>query len=64
MTLKRRASKLKNKYKKDDCKYIILVGSENGSTMLFAYALHQQLLKVGETAYITELNRFPVSASL
>jgi len=58
MTLKRRASKLKNKYKKDDCKYIILAGSENGSSMLFANVLHQQLLKVGETAYITELNNY------
>lgn len=58
MTLKRRASKLKNKHKKDDCKYVILVGSENGSTLSFANALHQQLLKIGETSHITELNTY------
>ncbi|SFZ90468.1 sulfite reductase (NADPH) flavoprotein alpha-component [Flaviramulus basaltis] len=58
MTLKRRASKLKNKYKKDDAKYIILVGSENGSTLPFANAFHQQLLKAGETSYISELNNY------
>lgn len=58
MTLKRRASKLKNKYKKSECKYVILVGSENGSTASFANELHKQLLKAGETSYITELNNY------
>ena len=60
MTLKRRASKLKNKYKKEDAKYIILVGSENGSTLQFANVLHNQLLKTGETSYIAELNDYSV----
>ena len=60
MTLKRRASKLKNNYEKDDAEYIILVGSENGSTLPFANALHNQLLKVGESSYISELNNFSV----
>ncbi|MFD0990301.1 PepSY domain-containing protein [Mariniflexile jejuense] len=60
MTLKRRASKLKNKYKKDACKYIILVGSENGSTLSFANALHRQLLNIGETSHITELNKYAI----
>ena len=58
MTLKRRKSKLKNKYKKDACKYVILVGSENGSTLPFANQLQEQLLKVGETVYIAELNKY------
>lgn len=58
MTLKRRKAKLKNKYKKDACKYVILVGSENGSTLPFANQLQQQLLKAGETVYITELNNY------
>lgn len=55
---KRRASKLKNTFKKDDCKYVVLVGSENGSTMAFAKAFYNQLLKAGETAYITQLNNY------
>ncbi|MUU79415.1 PepSY domain-containing protein [Winogradskyella endarachnes] len=58
MTLKRRQSKLKNKFKKDACKYVILVGSENGGTLPFANQLQQQLLKAGETVYITELNNY------
>tara|TARA_R110002049_G_scaffold154161_1_gene318620 strand:+ start:11307 stop:13490 length:2184 start_codon:yes stop_codon:yes gene_type:complete len=58
MTLKRRQSKLKNKYNKDASKYVILVGSENGSTLPFAIQLQQQLLKAGETVYITELNNY------
>ncbi|WP_299249153.1 PepSY domain-containing protein [uncultured Lacinutrix sp.] len=58
MTLKRRKSKLKNKYKKDACKYVILIGSENGNTMPFANQLQQQLIKAGEIAYIAELNNY------
>ncbi|MGV8812725.1 MAG: PepSY domain-containing protein [Gelidibacter sp.] len=58
MTLKRRAAKLKNKCKKSDSKYVILVGSENGGTLLFANALQQQLIAVGETVYIAELNTY------
>lgn len=56
MTFKRRRSQLKNKFKKDDCKYVILVGSENGSTLHFANMLHKQLLQIGESSYIAELN--------
>lgn len=36
MTLKRRAVKLKNKSKRNDATYVILVGSENGGTLAFA----------------------------
>jgi sulfite reductase (NADPH) flavoprotein alpha-component len=58
MTLKRRKTKLKNKYEKDASKYVILVGSENGSTLPFAIQLQQQLLRAEETVYITELNNY------
>lgn len=58
MTLKRRAAKLKNKFKRNDSQYVILVGSENGGTLLFANALQQQLIAVGETVHIAELNNY------
>tara|TARA_R110002073_G_scaffold336208_1_gene530962 strand:- start:103624 stop:105819 length:2196 start_codon:yes stop_codon:yes gene_type:complete len=58
MTLKRRASTLKNKFKKAACSYVILVGSENGSTLKFANALYYQLLKAGKKVYITEANKY------
>lgn len=58
MTLKRRESRIKNKYKKDQCKYVILVGSETGSTIKFAALFQQQLLAAGEKAYLAELNHY------
>jgi sulfite reductase (NADPH) flavoprotein alpha-component len=60
ITLKRRANRTKNKYKADDCKFIILVGSENGSTFGFAQAIHQSLIKQGEKSFLTELNNYKV----
>jgi len=58
MTLKRRANRVKNKYKADDCKFIILVGSENGNTFLFAKVIYRQLLSAGEKCFIAELNSY------
>ena len=58
MTLKRRKSKLKNKFKKNTSRFVILVGSENGGTLPFANAFQEQLIAVGETVHITELNNY------
>lgn len=58
MTLKRRASRIKNKYKAEESKFILLVGSENGSSLLFANAIQKQLLAHGEKAFLTELNNY------
>lgn len=58
ITLKRRANRSKNKYKADECEYITLVGSENGSTFGYATAVHKQLLGQGKRSYITELNSY------
>jgi len=64
ITLKRRANRVKNKFKADESEFIILVGSENGSTFYFASAIHQQLISSGKIAYLAELNNyttFPVA---
>jgi sulfite reductase (NADPH) flavoprotein alpha-component len=58
MTLKRRSSRIKNKYKAEESKFILLVGSENGSSLMFANAIHKQLLAHGEKAHLTELNNY------
>ncbi|UZR99642.1 PepSY domain-containing protein [Chondrinema litorale] len=58
LTLKRKQSSIKNTLNKDDCDYIILVGSETGYTIPFAVELQQQLLKAGKKVYLTELNRY------
>jgi len=58
MTFKRRANRMKNKFTASNSEFIILVGSENGNTFRFANAVLRQLVAVGKTAYITELNSF------
>lgn len=58
MTLKRRFNKIKNKHKAADSKYVLLVGSENGSTLGFANAIHKQLLANKEASYISEINTY------
>jgi len=58
ITWKRISGRSKNKYKADDSEFIILVGSENGSTYRFADAVHQQLLKAGKKSFVTELNNY------
>lgn len=60
MTLSRRKGRIKNVYKKDNSEYVILIGSENGSTRLFAKMLHEGLLNAGKTSYISELNSYTV----
>jgi sulfite reductase (NADPH) flavoprotein alpha-component len=67
ITLKRRASRTKNRFTAEESKFVILVGSENGSTFRFAKAIHNQLLKAGEKSFITEMNHygaFPKAAHL
>jgi len=58
MTLKRRGNRVTNNYTADESRFVILVGSENGSTFRFARSVHEQLLKQGEKAYLTELNNY------
>ena len=60
MTLKRRSSRIKNKYKSEESKFILLVGSENGSSLRFANSIHKQLLAEGHKAFITQLNNYTV----
>lgn len=60
ITLKRRSNRLKNRYKKEDCKYVILVGSENGTTISYANAIHNELLKNNQKSFIAELNSYTV----
>ena len=58
ITFKRKGVSLKNKFKANDADYIILVGSENGSTLFFANKLFTQLLTNGKKAYLTHLNNY------
>lgn len=58
MTLKRRKGRFKNKFHKDFSKYIILIGSENGSTLQYANLFHEALLNAGQKSFITQLNNY------
>lgn len=58
ITLKRRGNRVKNKYTADESRFVILVGSENGSTFRFAQLVYQQLVQQGEKTYLTELNNY------
>ena len=60
ITWKRIRSKSKNKYPTADCRIIILVGSENGSTYRFASAVYKQLLKQNEKVFLTDLDKYTV----
>ena len=58
MTFKRRAGRFRNDFAKDACTYIILVGSETGSTMTFALQFYRELKRIGVKPYIAQLNDF------
>nr|WP_294794833.1 PepSY domain-containing protein [uncultured Mucilaginibacter sp.] len=60
ITWKRLRNRTKNKYKAEESRFIILVGSENGNTFSFAQAIHQQLLKKGEKSHIAQLNDYKI----
>lgn len=58
MTLRRRKTRIKNKYKAQESEYILLVGSENGSTLDFAVAVQQQLLAANLKVNLIEMNKY------
>ena len=47
---------------KDECEYVILVGSESGTAFDFAQRFYNGLTQVGKKVYLTELNKYSVYA--
>ena len=58
ITFKRTRTKIRNKIKAEQAEIVILVGTENGSTLFFANQIHKQLLADGKNSFITEMNRY------
>ncbi|PWJ60466.1 sulfite reductase (NADPH) flavoprotein alpha-component [Dyadobacter jejuensis] len=58
ITIKRRAGRVRNKHTPRESEYILLVGSENGSTFRFANAIQEQLIAQGKKVYVSELNNY------
>lgn len=48
----------KNKFSAKEAEYIILLGSENGTTIGFAKNIHLQILASGKKSFIAELNQY------
>jgi len=60
ITFKRKSVKILNKFKPNEAEFVILVGSEKGSTLHFAYKILKQLIANGKTVYLTNLNDYNV----
>jgi sulfite reductase (NADPH) flavoprotein alpha-component len=60
MTVKRKngTAKIKNKFKKDEADYIILVGSETGNTSSYAKLFFDTLIEKKQSVFIDELNNY------
>ena len=58
ITYKRTRNKIKNKYKASEADIVILIGSENGTTVFFANQIHNQLLSAGKRAYMAQMNEY------
>jgi sulfite reductase (NADPH) flavoprotein alpha-component len=58
ITLKRRETKIKNKFTANNAEFVFLVGTESGSTLKFANAIHQQLLKQGKASFLAQLSQY------
>ena len=60
ITLDRRNNNIniKNKFSKDVAEYVILVGSETGSTFGFAKVLYKALIAQGKSVFVSELNNY------
>lgn len=58
ITFTRNKSKVKNTVKPENAEYLILVGSENGSTLTFAVKIQEQMRKAGHAVYLMEMDRW------
>lgn len=58
ISLKRKKTKIRNKYKAAESQFILLFASENGSTLRFANAIHHQLLAAGVKSFLGEANNY------
>lgn len=58
ITFRRTRTRISNKFKAADAEIVLLVGTENGSTLFFANQIHHQLLVSGKRSFLTEMNQF------
>lgn len=58
ITLSKSRLGVKNPFSKDDAQYIVVFGSENGSTFQFAKMFFEELIRLNHKAYLTSMNHF------
>lgn len=55
---KSKSNRIKNIYSKDEAEVVILIGSESGTTQIFAQKVYQQFIDQSVKTYITTLNDY------
>ncbi|MBT9190281.1 PepSY domain-containing protein [Zobellia russellii] len=55
---KRPKTKIKNEHSKSESEYVVLVGTEGGTTLQFAQELHKQILKSGKKCHLALMNQY------
>ncbi|WP_312556387.1 PepSY domain-containing protein [Empedobacter brevis] len=61
ITFKRTRTKIgKNKFSANEAEIILLVGSENGSTLGFATKIQEQILASGKKSYMAQMNQYEI----
>ncbi|MBT2163339.1 PepSY domain-containing protein [Zobellia barbeyronii] len=55
---KRPKTKIKNEHSKNESEFVILVGTEGGTTLQFAQELHKQLLLSGKKSHLALMNEY------
>ncbi|WP_400072771.1 PepSY-associated TM helix domain-containing protein [Zobellia russellii] len=55
---KRPKTKIKNEHSKNESEYVVLVGTEGGTTLQFAQELHKQILKSGKKSHLALMNQY------
>ena len=60
ITFKRKSVKIRNKFKPEIAETVLLVGSENGSTLHFANNVHKQFLAGGIKSYLANMNDYTI----
>lgn len=60
ITFRRTRTKIRNKYKPSQAEIVLLVGTENGSTLFFANQIHKQLLADGQRSFLAGMNQYQV----
>lgn len=56
--VQKKGKRVKNKYAQKEAEYVILVGSETGSTLSFASSFYLALIQLNKKAYLCSLNEY------